>query len=653
MVQGPGADDKTLSVGFDLEFSDPKKTITRIMQIAAVGVDDKHNEVFRFKRLVDVNEFVGEVQWKCLEVHGIKLTDVSGELPWTGVSRLLVQELDKVIAEYHFTAGVLVSFNRNTCDNPIFAVELLREKLVLPAIFKYTLDVLDVLRKNPKLKLHDATIEEWPDRTSKGKPALKLKNVVEYLEKKPFEEACGCHAHDALADAIGVLLVLKHDGGVAPLLASGKKIYRLWSEFEELAPAILAQPVMEHGDRAEGWLESPPEEEPLPAFNRVFKTNEGPSHVVRSHVRGLTSAVEALMWGLFTFFFSVALVTHIASCTTTYATMLVQRGGQMRPRQSDFKPLSAGELYVWIGIVITMGFYGLKRIRHYWNTSTFPGDDGCVVPDIVNNMTRNRFLQIYANLSFYNPIGGLHFCFGNPVRCECNADRPEDGDPFWKIRWVWEYLRAKCQEAMNPCQHFAIDESMARLVSRYCPHKQMQPMKPIKFGFKIWVLALSGLGGYFWNFFPYLGKKDPIAVTAAQRNQKYVFTLIHDYLIPVARWANKGMCLYADNYFTSIKLWVTLRTSGIYAVGASKLTKPLKDPSVPGTSWPLKTKYTAAEQKILVKGWQRTGYFPIEGGGYLMAVVWMDSKVVSVLSTAYIRFETATVLTKVGRPCKG
>lgn len=105
--------------------------------------DDDHNKIFRRKWLIDVNEFVAGVQWKCLEVHRIKLSEVAGELTWLEVLRLIIEVLDEVIAEHQFTAGVLVSFNGNTCDNPIFAVELLRVHLVLPAIFIYTL-VLEV-----------------------------------------------------------------------------------------------------------------------------------------------------------------------------------------------------------------------------------------------------------------------------------------------------------------------------------------------------------------------------------------------------------------------------------------------------------------------------------------------------------------------------
>ena len=188
---------------------------------------------------------------------------------------------------------------------------------------------------------------------------------------------------------------------------------------------------------------------------------------------------------LFLFFFPIYLLQKIAVWTTLKATEPVlkwsTRGSNGRtikkakrldinsspsdwrkakPRLSQWKEkLTAGELLVFIGIVIRMGVLNKKRIGHYWSPREGYGD-----PIIMKSMKKPRFLMILAALSFAKP----------------------GSDPGWsKISYVDTILRAACAAAIGFTQHVAIDESMIKCLSRYCSWKQYMPKKPIKTGIKV------------------------------------------------------------------------------------------------------------------------------------------------------------------------
>ena len=106
-----------------------------------------------------------------------------------------------------------------------------------------------------------------------------------------------------------------------------------------------------------------------------------------------------------------------------------------------------------------MGAIGHKRVNHYWSKR-----DGFGVDSIRNAMTFKRFSQITSNISFA-PIGSSH--------------------GWSKIAEVDEYLQQRCRLAMSITQHFTIDESMLKCLSKYCPWIVYMPRKPIKMGIKV------------------------------------------------------------------------------------------------------------------------------------------------------------------------
>ena len=101
-----------------------------------------------------------------------------------------------------------------------------------------------------------------------------------------------------------------------------------------------------------------------------------------------------------------------------------------------------------------MGTLGRSRMAHYWSKDNSFGDE-----TIRSTMKLNRYQRIAACLSF--------------------APRGSSGG--WpKLEWLDSILRAACRAAMGITQHFAVDESMIKVLSKYCKWLQYMPKKPIK-----------------------------------------------------------------------------------------------------------------------------------------------------------------------------
>ena len=191
---------------------------------------------------------------------------------------------------------------------------------------------------------------------------------------------------------------------------------------------------------------------------------------------------------LFFFFFSFSLLRKICLCTTAHAMQPVVKtshtvGGKMKrtvrlptaqdgpevSREQRCKmwrtPLGLFEFIVYLGIIIKMGNLRRARACHLW--SSRPGFND---PVISSSMLLERFQQVTSHLSFA---------------------APGSASGHAKIEMVDTHLKKVCASASGITQHFAIDESMIKLLSRYCSWKVYMPRKPIKMGIKVYCLFLS------------------------------------------------------------------------------------------------------------------------------------------------------------------
>lgn len=142
------------------------------------------------------------------------------------------------------------------------------------------------------------------------------------------------------------------------------------------------------------------------------------------------------------------------------------------------------------------------------------------------------------------------------------------GDPNYdrlhKIRPMINHLKKKFKETFYPSRHLSVDESMIPFKGR-SSMKQYMPNKPIKRGFKVWVLACAETG-YAVDFNVYTGKQESGAKKSFGLGENVVLSLSEDL-------QNKRYCIYFDNFFTSIPLLETLLEQGTFGTGTLRANR--------------------------------------------------------------------------------
>ncbi|XP_012560566.1 piggyBac transposable element-derived protein 3-like [Hydra vulgaris] len=134
--------------------------------------------------------------------------------------------------------------------------------------------------------------------------------------------------------------------------------------------------------------------------------------------------------------------------------------------------VSMDELFLFLGIIILMGYHSLPSLSCYWNNS-----QDLNVSLVSNSLSRSRFSQI---------LGNIHSNDNNSIPSN-NTDK------LYKIRPFIDKLNENFMKLWNPREYMSIDESMVLFKDRSSLN-QYNPMKPIKRGYKIW--ARADIDGY-------------------------------------------------------------------------------------------------------------------------------------------------------------
>lgn len=182
--------------------------------------------------------------------------------------------------------------------------------------------------------------------------------------------------------------------------------------------------------------------------------------------------------------------------------------------------------------------------------------------DVHNNavakaMSRNRF----DDLMKY-----LHFCENSKI---------DKNDKFAKIRPVMSMLNERWLQYFPGDAYLSVDESMVPYFGRYGA-KQHIHGKPIRFGYKIWILATRL--GYAVQGEPYQGKGTGSTNPEIGVGGSVVLDLIAE--LP----QDRKYSLFFDNFFTSFRLLEELKKRGIDGTGTVRKDRvekaPLVDPKV-------------------------------------------------------------------------
>ena len=162
------------------------------------------------------------------------------------------------------------------------------------------------------------------------------------------------------------------------------------------------------------------------------------------------------------------------------------------------------EMKAFLGVILFTGIVKKPNLRDYWSESFLFGS-----PGIVRIFSRDHFFNLKRNLHFVNEN-------------QANKD-----DPLYKIRPLINQIISVSQKLYSPAQYFTIDESMIRFSGR-SKFKVYMPLKPVKYGFKAYLLTEADSGYVFkWNL--HEGTKKKEKKTSLKPLQQIVFSLVEDY----------------------------------------------------------------------------------------------------------------------------
>ena len=172
---------------------------------------------------------------------------------------------------------------------------------------------------------------------------------------------------------------------------------------------------------------------------------------------------------LFELFYDDAVIDLLCSESKKYAS---SKG------KHDFD-VCPDEMNVFLGIFLVSGYSGCKRRRLYWS-----GEGDVRHEAIANAMARDSFDEImrYFHIADNSMLG--------------------QADKFYKVRPLMSMLNSRFHKHFLGGRDLSVDESMVPYFGKHGA-KQFIRGKPIRHGYKMWVLATPI--GYVVNMVPYQG----------------------------------------------------------------------------------------------------------------------------------------------------
>ena len=259
------------------------------------------------------------------------------------------------------------------------------------------------------------------------------------------------------------------------------------------------------------------------------------------------------------------------------------------------KKLTKAELYAFLGCLILLSIHKVRNHRKVWSATKAQ-----YLSKLHDLMTCQRF----------ELIG----CFLHVVTSE--EEDALAANRLKKLQPYLEHIKSNSLTYYQPLQHLCVDE---RMVKSKCRSHMVQYMrnKPVKWGFKLWVVAdTSGIL--------------LISISILEKKKALMSKVVMDLLEPF--WF-QGYEVYTDNFYSSPTLFEALLALEIRATGTLR-TNRIGVPSA------VVAVQRALEKKEAKRG---NGYYVRDSSTNIVYVCWRDVKVVTVLSTAYPGHSEATV----------
>ena len=221
-------------------------------------------------------------------------------------------------------------------------------------------------------------------------------------------------------------------------------------------------------------------------------------------------------------------------------------------RQHDDEDFTtdAAEMKAFIGVMIWQGCKRLPHTRMYFSRDEMVG-----VPAMSKHWTRDR-LEVYRRY--------FHVSDNSMAHCQNTLCRDLQHDKLNKVAPFLELVSASCIAAWAPRQDNVVDEVIVRFKGQ-TRMKSYIKTKKHKWGIKLWK-ACDSSSGYMWAFRIYTGADGNAVVLG----QGVPYSIGEKVVLHFAKLLEAGhpWIFYLDNYFTSVRLLVDLKSQyGIYATG--------------------------------------------------------------------------------------
>ena len=288
--------------------------------------------------------------------------------------------------------------------------------------------------------------------------------------------------------------------------------------------------------------------------------------------------------------------------TVLHQTNLYAREVMGEEKFMKWTRVTEEELWAYLGFSILMAVNHLPSIADYWKL-----DEVYHYAPIASRISRDHFLDISRFLHFVDNSTLL-------LRTDPNFDQLQ------KVRPVIDAVKKACRTVFDPSKDILVDEAMIAFKGR-SSIKQYMPQKPVKRGLKVWVMADSKTG-FVSQFNVYTGKKGDTSEKGLGGN--VVRELVNDLL-------GQHRCVYMDNFFSSVPLYLELLSHDTYACGTIRANR----------------KFFPDDLKPALKlGYSNRGEFVFRQDGNLVTTVWENTKAVSMLSTNWDPQEVVKVSRK-------
>ncbi|KAF2885917.1 hypothetical protein ILUMI_20256 [Ignelater luminosus] len=224
----------------------------------------------------------------------------------------------------------------------------------------------------------------------------------------------------------------------------------------------------------------------------------------------------------FNLFFTDQFLEMIVQESNDYAESIFMRAGVSEySRITSWKPLTVGEMKVFLGLLFHMGTLKAVRMTDYWKQAPlFSLGFGAY-------MSRNRFFLIMRCMHFAK---------------NASPEDPAPQDRLYKVRPLITHFNERVKLVYYPHKNLCIDESVMLWRGRLFFRVYIQN-KRHKYGVKFYLLTEPN--GFILRCIVYSGKSDVLA--GVGHAEKIVNSLTEDFY-------DAGHSLFMDNYYNSVGL---------------------------------------------------------------------------------------------------